>query len=162
MFQTERLSDILETFFQKHGYDRKILEHKAMFFWSGVVGEKFAPYAQPRSVSEGKMVVVVGDSVRLTELNLQKLKLIDQLNKELGFNIIKDIEFRLGKVPEPRQFSHLDADKITDDINLDDIELEQEVLERIEKTVANVEDGELKDALERFFTSQAKLMKLKG
>ena len=161
MLPTQKLSDILETFFQKYGYDRKILEHKAMFLWSDVVGEKFALHAQPSSISDGKVLVVVGDSVRLTELNLQKLKLIDQLNGKLGFNVIKDIEFKLGNVPEPKQFSHLDTDKITDDANLDDIELEGEMLERIEQVVANVENKELKDILTRFFTSHAKLSKLK-
>ena len=161
MLPTERFGEILETFFQKYGYDRKILEHQAMFLWGDVVGEKFAQHAQPGSVSEGKMVVVVADSVRLMELNLQKLKLIDQLNKELGFNVIKDIEFKLGNVPEPKQFSHQDIDKIADDVNLDDIELEGEVLERVEEVVANVKDKELRDVLTRFFTSHAKMLKLK-
>jgi len=161
MFPTQRLSEILEGFLRKYGHDKKILEYKAMYLWSDVVGEKFVPYAQPNSISDGKMSVVVSDSVRLTELNLQKLKLINRLNEELDSDVVKDIEFKLGNVPEPKRFSHLNTDDTTDDINLDDIELEPEMLERIKQVIANVDDKELGDVLKRFFTSHAKLLKLK-
>jgi len=161
MLQTQRLGEILEGLFRKYGYDKKILEYKAMFLWSSMVGEKFAPYAQPNSISDGNMVVVVSDSVRLTELNLLKLKLINRLNEELDSDVVKDIEFKLGNVPEPKRFSHLNTDDIIDNANLGDIELEREMLERIEQVVAGVEDKELKDVLRRFFTSHGKLLKLK-
>jgi hypothetical protein len=163
MFQTIEIGQILDLLFRKLGYDKKIREQKAMFLWNEVVGEHVAAHAQPTQIDNGKMSVVVSDSIWLTELSLLRMQYIAKINEELGSMIVKDIEFKIGKVSKPSVRFSPQRIKIEEDYRkkLEDIELGPEELSIINQTVADVEDEELGDILKQIFTNQRKSIKLK-
>jgi hypothetical protein len=162
MFQTLKINQILELLFRKLGYDKKIREYKAMFWWNEVVGKHVAENAQPIRIENGRMSVVVSDSIWLTELNFLKMQYIDRINEKLGVEIVKAIDFKIGKVkktsakPLQRQLE-VEEDYIK---KIENIELSPEELKIINQTVTNVEDEELSQVLKRIFANQRKSIKL--
>ncbi|HIE26330.1 TPA: DUF721 domain-containing protein [Candidatus Poribacteria bacterium] len=167
MSQTLEISQILERLFRKLGYDKKIREQKAMFLWNEVVGEHVAQNSQPIRIDNGRMSVVVTDSIWLTELNLLRMQYIAKINEELGAKVVKEIDFKIGKVNRPSERISPRRIKVEEDYRtkLEDIELGPEELKIINQTVADVEDEELSEILKRIFINQnksAKLGKLDG
>ena len=163
MSQTLEIGHILDLLFRKLGYDKKILEQKAMFLWHEVVGKHVAEHAQPTQIDNGRMSVVVSDVIWLTELNLLRMQYIAKINEELGANIVKEIDFRIGKVSKPSGSRaaprHIEVEEDYRK-KLEDIELGSEELGIISQTVADVEDEELSGILKQIFTNQSKSTKL--
>ena len=162
-FQTLEIGQILDSLFRKLGYDKKLLEQKAMFLWNEVVGRHVAEHAQPTQIDNGRMSVVVSDAIWLTELNLLRMQYIAKINEELGAKIVKEIDFRIGEVSKPSG-SRVAPRRIEVEEDyrkkLEDIELASEELKIISQTVADVEDEELSGILKRIFTNQSKSTKL--
>ena len=163
MFQTIEISQILDRLFRKLGYDKKIREQKAMFLWNEVVGKHVAEHAQPTKIDSGKMSVIVSDSIWLTELNLLRMQYIAKINEALGVDVVKEIEFKIGKVNKPSERIPPRRIEIEEDYRkkIGDIELGSGELKVISQTVADVEDEELGEILKRIFTIQSKSIKLK-
>ena len=164
MFQTIEIGQVLDLLFRKLGYDKKIREQQAMFWWDEVVGEHVAAHAQPTQIDNGKMSVVVSDSIWLTELNLLRIQYIAKINENLGSMILKDIEFKIGKVNKPAvRFSPERLKVVEEDYRkkIEEIDLGPEELRIINQTVVDVEDEELGDILKQIFTNQRKSIKLK-
>jgi hypothetical protein len=164
MFQTIEIGQVLDLLFRKLGYDKKIREQQAMFWWDEVVGEHVAAHAQPTQIDNGKMSVVVSDSIWLTELNLLRIQYIAKINEKLGSMILKDIEFKIGKVNKPSvRFSPERLKVVEEDYRkkIEEIELGPEELRIINQTVVNVEDEELGEILKQIFTNQRKSIKLR-
>lgn len=65
-------------------------------FWEDVVGPAIAKNAQPSWVKEGRLRVTVLDPIWLQELNFQENTIREKLNRRLGRETVKRIEFRLG------------------------------------------------------------------
>ncbi|MBM3236037.1 DUF721 domain-containing protein [Candidatus Poribacteria bacterium] len=162
--QTLEIGQVLDLLFRKLGYDKKIREQQAMFWWNEVVGEHVAAHAQPTQIDNGKMSVVVSDSIWLTELNLLRMQYIAKINEKLGALILKDIDFKIGKVNKTSERIPLRRIEINEDYGkkLEGIELGPEELRIINQTVADVEDEELGEILKQIFTNQRKSIKLKN
>ena len=164
MFQTLEIGQVLDRLFRKLGYDKKIREQQAMFLWDEVVGEHVAAHAQPTQIDNGKMSVVVSDSIWLTELSLLRMQYIAKINEELGSMIVKEIEFKTGKVNKPSVRFSQGRIKVEEEEyrkKIEEIELGPEELRIINQAVADVEDEELGEILKRIFTNQKKSIKLK-
>ena len=164
MFQTIEIAQVLDLLFRKLGYDKKIREQQAMFWWNEVVGEHVAAHAQPIQIDNGKMSVVVSDSIWLTEINLLRMQYIAKINEKLGSMILKDIEFKIGKVNKPSvRFSPERLKVVEEDYRkkIEEIELGPEELGIINQTVVDVEDEELGEILKQIFTNQRKSIKLR-
>ncbi len=159
--QTHPLSEILDNLLRRFGYDKKIREQHALFLWSDVVGEHVARNAQPTQIVNGKMSVIVSDTIWLTELNFLRLEYIKKLNEALGAKIVTDIEFKIGEVKQHVQSPR--ANKKTTDKQtptIDEIELTDEEQALISQVVADVDDAELQEILRGIFTKQSKRDKI--
>ena len=155
--QTQPLKEILDNVLRRFGYDKKMREQYALFLWNDVVGEHVARNAQPTQVVNGKMSVIVNDTIWLTELNFLRREYIEKINETLGAEVITDIEFKIGEVEQHVQSPHMKkktTDKQTPTI--DEIELTDEEQARISQAVADVDDAELQEILRGIFTNQSK------
>ena len=65
-------------------------------FWEDVVGPAIAKNAQPSWIKEGRLRVTVLDPIWLQELNFQENTIREKLNRRLGRETVKRIEFRLA------------------------------------------------------------------
>ncbi|MFQ6041639.1 MAG: DUF721 domain-containing protein [Candidatus Poribacteria bacterium] len=162
MSQTLEIGQILERLFRKLGYDKKVREQQAMFLWDEIVGEHVARNSQPTQIDNGRMSVVVSDSVWLTELNLLRMQYIAKINEQLGAKVVREIDFKIGRVNRPSERISPRRIEAEEDYRtkLEEIELDPEELKIIGQAVAKVEDEELGEILKRIFTDQKKSAKL--
>jgi len=75
---------------------RRLSRHAVFRVWERVVGEAVARAARPVSVSGGRVVVEVGDSAWMQELELRAEELLARLNAELEGPPLRGIRFLLG------------------------------------------------------------------
>ena len=66
--------------------------------WIGLVGPVIARHTAVEKVENGIVHVVCDDSLRLTELSLQKDRILQILNEKAGRKIFRDMVFRRGKI----------------------------------------------------------------
>jgi len=127
-----------------------------LLLWNDVASN-LAARTEPTGIRQGKMIVRVTDSVILHQLTFLKSKFIHKINLMMGKRVVKDIIFRVGEIEKKKEVE--DRDEYIR--RLQRIELDQDELERIDRTVAEVEDGEIRDSLRQLFINQSKLSKIR-
>jgi predicted nucleic acid-binding Zn ribbon protein len=63
--------------------------------WGGLVGERIAAVAQPRSERGGEVLVSCSDSVWAQELDLMQEQLLQRLREKLGEQAPRSLRFRV-------------------------------------------------------------------
>ncbi|MDP2861495.1 MAG: DUF721 domain-containing protein [Desulfobacterales bacterium] len=75
------------------------LELTGLFsLWDDVVGEAVAKNARPAGFKGKILLVHVGSSVWIQELQYYKKDMIRKLNEALGKELVSDIKFKIGPV----------------------------------------------------------------
>lgn len=75
------------------------LELTGLFsLWDNVVGEAVAKNARPAGFKGKILLVHVGSSVWIQELQYYKKEMITKLNEALGKELVCDIKFKIGPV----------------------------------------------------------------
>ena len=151
------IKDIIPDVLNQVGLDKGIEENKVLMLWDDIV-PNVASKTQAISLSEGKMVVHVTDSVILHALNIYKRRYIYKLNLLLGKPVVNEIVFRIGPIDKRSYKSESNDDYLNKFLN---VQLDEEQLKKIEETVSLVEDKEIQDELRKLFINQSKLSKIR-
>jgi hypothetical protein len=69
-------------------------------FWDEVVGVPISENAKPSRIKNGVLRITVSDPIWLQELQFMEGHIRKRLNKKLGRNAVKRIEFRVGPESE--------------------------------------------------------------
>ena len=100
------ISRLLSTVFENRKWRSKLELHRVFEFWNKTVGKEIAAVAQP-SLIRGHAVlwVKVRDSIWMQQLHLQKMLLLEKINRQLDGEKLSDIHFQLDSSlsvpPEP-------------------------------------------------------------
>ena len=89
----EKLDTTIKNFLNKLGLTKNVNQNKAIVLWDEVVGEKISKNTEPISVEHGTLTVSVSSSTWRQELVFKQQDIINQLNKKLGQNTIKEVRF---------------------------------------------------------------------
>ena len=89
----QHIGKALRSFVKKNGLEKGIGEQKVIDLWPKTVGKKIASKTTAKSINMGLLVVEVVNPAWRQELQLQKKTIIQELNKILKKNRIKDIRF---------------------------------------------------------------------
>ena len=73
--------------------EKGIAQQKALEIWSEIVGETVSKNTEPISIEHGILNIKTTTPVWRQELQFQKKKIIEKLNKKLNKKLIKDIRF---------------------------------------------------------------------
>jgi len=65
-------------------------------FWNDVVGPTISKNAQPSWIKKGRLRVTVMDPIWLQELQFLEATLREKLNRKLGREAVRRIDFRIG------------------------------------------------------------------
>lgn len=122
-----------------HGLDleTRVKEQTCLLVWDEVVGEQVADAAQPEFIRDGRMFVITKSSVWANELTFYKSDMIARLNRRVGRTVLKDIVFKVGRLPRTKRRVRGEA---SDEPELEGIQLTDRELEGVE--VAAQEAGE--------------------
>ena len=156
--KTYELHTVLEALFIEEGFEHKIVEQKVFAAWRQVVGALIARNTQPVSLARATLTVHASSHPLVTELTFRRQHIIQRLNAEIGRAAVRELRFRF-KPSSPRQeskrVSHFQRHKVAEK-DLRDAQASAEVLEKIERTLTDVRDAELKSNLQRLFISQSR------
>lgn len=151
------IKNIIPDVLNQAGLDKGIEENKALMLWDDIV-PTMASKTQAVSLSEGKMVVNVTDSVVLHALNIYKRRYIYKLNLLLGKPVVSEIVFRIGPINKRSHKSESNDDYLD---KFRCIQLDEEQLRKIDEIVSLVEDKEIQNELKELFINQSKLSKIR-
>lgn len=98
--QPVRMADAVSSALQRLGLEARVRQHDIWRIWPSVVGPQIARHAQPYSVSQGRLIVQVTDSVWLHHLSMMRHHLVKALNERLAPTEIRDMILRVGEVPD--------------------------------------------------------------
>ncbi len=120
------IKDIIPGVLNQAGLDKGIEENKVLMLWDDIV-PTMASKTQAVSLSEGRMVVNVTDSVILHALNIYKRRYIYKLNLLLGKPVVNEIVFRIGPVDKRSHKSESNDDYLNKFLS---VQLDEEQLRK--------------------------------
>lgn len=88
------LGDLLKELLKEYHLSDKIYEIKANEIWPKVVGKMIAKHTKGLYYRNKKLYVTLDNAALKEELHFSKTKLLKQLNKQAGDNIVEEIFFK--------------------------------------------------------------------
>ena len=158
--KTLELDTVLEALLKEQGFEHKMIEQKVFSAWERAVGKLIARNTQPVSLVKSKLTVHALSHPLVTELTFQRRNIIQKLNAEIGRAAVRELRFRMKPAcsslhEESQRTSGSQRHNMLED-RLDEAEVSADVLEKVEHTVEDVPDHELKSNLRRLFISQSR------
>ncbi len=89
----EQIGKILTKNLRNLGIERRLKEENIVLNWSRLVGERIASRANPLRVRDSILFVSVENASWRNELFFMKRKIIEELNRSVRGNVIRDIVF---------------------------------------------------------------------
>ena len=102
------ISRLLSTVFENRKWHSKLELHKVFAFWDKTVGKEIATIAQPSVIRGSVLWVKVKDSIWMQQLHLQKILLLEKINRQFNGEELSNIHFQLDSSlsapqPEPEE-----------------------------------------------------------
>jgi hypothetical protein len=97
--QPVKIADAVAVTLQRLGLAGRIRQHDVWRIWPLVVGPQIAHHAQPHSISHGRLIIHVTDSVWLHHLSMMRHRLVAALNEQLKPAEVREVILRVGEVP---------------------------------------------------------------
>tara|TARA_B100000700_G_scaffold24061_1_gene23339 strand:- start:441 stop:716 length:276 start_codon:yes stop_codon:yes gene_type:complete len=89
----QHIEKALEGFIKKQGLKKQLDRQKLLEGWGKIVGEKISKNTEAVSVEGGVLIIKAKNSAWRQELQIQKIDILNSINKEPTKKLIKDIRF---------------------------------------------------------------------
>ena len=89
----QHIEKALEGFIKKQGLKKQLDRQKLLEGWGKIVGEKISKNTEVVSVEGGVLIIKAKNSAWRQELQIQKIDILNSINKEPAKKLIKDIRF---------------------------------------------------------------------
>ena len=123
----------------------KLELHRVFEFWNDIVGKDIAAVARPALIRGHVLWVAVTDSVWMQQLHLQKMLLLQKINRQLKDETFADIRFQLNSSlappPEP------DAGKAKP------VYLDKKKEQEFDRLINSLENDDLKASLKHLWVT---------
>ncbi len=150
----EDIRTALQQTLNELGLKKGIENLKVLSCWEEIVGDKIAQHAQAYRVKKDTLFVTTSSPVWAQELSLIKKDLVSKINKYLRQEKIRDIRFL------PRGITSKGENSLADTAqDLNKTALTKKEKKKIEETVEQLEEGQLKEGLKRILMSDRKYKK---
>ena len=146
--KTIKIDRLLKDLFRKKQWEDKLGLHSVFDTWPELVGDGIASRSWPHLIRGTVLWVNVSDSVWMQQLHLQKMELLDKINRSLpGKEKISDIRFQLN--------TKAGQQKSAGNHNIKKVELrpvDPDKLNSFQRLVSSISDDEIKGRLLRLWT----------
>jgi len=147
-----KFGDIASEQMKNLGYDTAVKAWSAVWLWKGIVGDNLASVSRADRVRGQVLYVSVKNSSWAHHLSLMKKQFIDKINSALGEGVLTDIKFsvlRYSQEPSYKEgLSRWDGES-DEDKGVSDVELSDDVIDRIRETASVIPDGRLRTLFEK-------------
>jgi predicted nucleic acid-binding Zn ribbon protein len=141
------LSSTLSEVLKHYHLDKRTKQEIAASNWAEVVGEKSAAASRPETIRDGILFVSCKSAAWAQELTFLKARIIAEMNKRAGAEVITDIRFAGTGLRKAAEASHGEEADQPSSKEIQDIELGESELSRISKMVEGVKDSNLADRM---------------
>jgi hypothetical protein len=135
----------------KLNLDAKMKGYAAWMVWDKAVGDTIAQQAQPAFMRGGVLFVKCSSSAWMQQLQFMKGKICEQLNQQLGKEVIKDIRFQMGVIDHPSRSNASSTEK--------KVVLDATEQARIDEALRPLADPEIREIARRIMTKEASAKK---
>ena len=135
----DSFSTILSGLAKRLGLQSHLFELRLQQQWGGIIGEPIASHTWPAQVRFKKLYLIVRNSVWLQQLMFLKPTLLAKLNEQAGSEVLTDIIFRVGEIPESRA--------VAQQIPPEAVQVTDAALTEAQAHAAAVQDPELRTRL---------------
>jgi len=150
--QAVRAGSIAEEFFSSGGYAEKLKQYRAWQVWEQVVGPQIASHAKPLRIRDGILEVRVDQPIWMQQLRMMAPQILQKLNQELGEGLIRELFWKRGRMPDtPVETTAPERPPRSP--------LTETERAAIERELAALPEGEIRDALRRVRIRQAETEK---
>jgi hypothetical protein len=136
----ERLSSALGALLKARGMQARLSEYRILGQWEKTVGRVIASHARPVTVRGARLFLTVDSAAWMQQLSMLRPEIIEKVNRALGRAAIREIALNLGEVPTGERSSEPPPVRAV---------LTAEERGRIEDTVAEIHDPDVRQALRR-------------
>ena len=98
----DSFSAILSGLSKRLGLQSHLFELRLQQQWRDIIGEPVGSHTWPAQVRFKKLYLIVRNSVWLQQLVFLKPTLLAKLNERAGSEMLTDIAFRVGEIPDVR------------------------------------------------------------
>lgn len=91
--ESQNVGEVLKDVFKLQHLDKKLNERKLLNAWEEVVGVAINKYCSSKFIKNKVLYVKLSSAVLRNELMMSREKLMDNLNKHVGVDVIVDIRF---------------------------------------------------------------------
>jgi hypothetical protein len=135
----------------KLNLDARMKGYAAWMVWDKAVGDTIAQQAQPAFMRGGVLFVKCSSSAWMQQLQFMKGKICEQLNQQLGKEVIKDIRFQMGVIDHPSRSNASSTEK--------KVVLDATEQARIDEALRPLADPEIREIARRIMTKEASAKK---
>lgn len=128
----------------------KLELHRVFELWQAIVGPEIAAVAQPSLIRGHILWIKVTDSMWMQQLHLQKLLLLEKINKQLHDEKFSDIHFQLDSTLSPPPTPHIEKPKV--------VLLDKKEEHEFDRLISSLKNGDLRESLKSLWVK----MKTKG
>jgi hypothetical protein len=96
----DSFSTILSGLAKRLGLQSHLFELRLQQQWRDIIGEPVGSHTWPAQVRFKKLYLIVRNSVWLQQLIFLKPTLLAKLNERAGSEVLTDIAFRVGEIPD--------------------------------------------------------------
>jgi hypothetical protein len=137
----DKLSLTLGSLMRARGLQSRLSEYRIFGQWEKTVGSLIACHAQPVSVRGSKLFLAVDSPAWMQQLSLLRPEIINKVNKSLGKHAIREIGLNLGQISVVRSRDEEELGAAVD--------LSADERAKIERTVGDIRDPYVRQALRR-------------
>lgn len=153
----EAIEKILNKKIKKMGLDTRIKEKSIFLYWKQIMGD-LAKHSSPAYINNGVLFINVPHSAWAHNMQFFKNNILKKINGRLKGYVIKDIRFRCGRV----NFDTDDLEQKPDRDLLENIDLTERELKKIEQVSQLIRDDNLKIKFKQILSKDYKLKKWKA
>jgi predicted nucleic acid-binding Zn ribbon protein len=130
---------ILSGLSKRLGLQSHLFELRLQQQWRDIIGDSVGAHTWPAQVRFKKLYLIVRNSVWLQQLIFLKPTLLAKLNDQAGSEMITDISFRVGEIPE--------TTPVSPEVSLRRAEVSEAALVEADAHAAAVQDPDLRRRL---------------
>jgi hypothetical protein len=97
----EKVGVILLNTLKRSGFEKKIMEARLFLSYDSIVGEKIAAVSKPTFFRDRTLFIGVASPAWSQQLHFLKPEIIEKINSQFSYPIVKDIKFHICKITPP-------------------------------------------------------------
>lgn len=90
----DKIHQVIDTIYSQLNFDKVAQEYRAVKMWSEVAGNYISKVSEVEKIHNGTLFVKVKNSTWRNELLFKKAGIIEEMNRRLGKEMVKEIVFK--------------------------------------------------------------------